>query len=201
VRWHVKTRPNTTDGAIATACGISPVSAAILRERGYTTQEEICSFFNPSPSLLRVPLLLPDIEAAIQRLHQAITSQEPLLVYGDYDVDGVTSTALLVRSLRALGANVEYEVPERADGYGLSVGVVEEAGTRGIRLIVTADCGITAHEPVQKAKELGIDVIITDHHEPLPDEPLRMLLPSSIPSAMIPVMVSVSCAAVPSPSM
>jgi len=140
--------------------------------RGYTTPDAINEFFDPHISGVRDPLQLPDIKPAIARLHRAIESGEKFLVFGDYDVDGITSTTLLVRALRALKANVSYQIPERADGYGLSVAVVEKAATDGHSLILTADCGITAHEPVRRARELGIDVIITDHHDPgatLPD--------------------------------
>jgi single-stranded-DNA-specific exonuclease len=165
-RWRIKTSPTAADTAIAAACGISPIIAAILRLRGYSTKDQIDSFFNPTAGLLRDPMQLPDIQPAIERLHHAITNKEPLLIFGDYDVDGVTSTALLVRSLRALGANIDYTVPEREDGYGLSVRAVELAKANGTTLIITADCGITAHEPVQRARELGIDVIVTDHHDP-----------------------------------
>lgn len=171
-QWSAKTRVEERDRRIAQACDISPVAAAILRTRGYSSAEEICSFFNPAADCLRDPFLLPDIEPAIERLHRAIESKESTLIFGDYDVDGITSTALLVRALRALGANVQWTIPERHDGYGLSVPAIEDAAARGIKLIFSADCGIGALEPAARARELGIDLIITDHHEPgetLPD--------------------------------
>lgn len=165
-RWNVGTHPTAADEAMAAACGISAVSAAILRSRGHTSVEAIQRFFNPTAELLRDPMQLPDIVPAIERLYRAVSNKELLLIFGDYDVDGITSTALLVRSLRALGANLLHTVPERHEGYGLSVAAVEEAAASGVTLILTADCGITAHEPVRRARELGIDVIITDHHDP-----------------------------------
>ncbi|HVF09465.1 MAG TPA: single-stranded-DNA-specific exonuclease RecJ, partial [Abditibacteriaceae bacterium] len=165
-RWHAKTALEAGDAVVAAACGISPVTAAVLRTRGYTTAAAIQEFFEPHISSVRDPYQLPDIKPALERLHRAITSGERLLVFGDYDVDGLASTALLVRALRALKANVSYQIPERGDGYGLSLDAVEKAAADGFSLILTADCGITAHEPVQRARELGLDVIITDHHDP-----------------------------------
>ena len=164
--WNPKTTPNADDAAIAAACGISPITAAILRERGYTTAAAVGQFFDPSLSGLHDPLQLPDVRPAIARLHRAITNKEPFLIFGDYDVDGVTSTALLTRSLRALGAVVTPRIPERQEGYGLTAATVEEAHAAGLSLILTADCGITANEAVARAAELGMDVIITDHHTP-----------------------------------
>lgn len=165
-RWSAKTRVEDRDRTVAESCNISAVAAAILRARGYESAEAICNFFNPPESLLRDPFLLPDVEPAIERLRRAIIEKEPILVFGDYDVDGVTSTALLVRALKALGAHVEWTIPERHDGYGLSTPAIVNAAAHGIKLIFSADCGIGAIEPAMRARELGIDLIITDHHEP-----------------------------------
>jgi single-stranded-DNA-specific exonuclease len=165
-RWRVKTQPEERDINLARACGLTPVTTAILRVRGYTSVEAINAFLDPDTSGLHDPFGLPDINVAIARLHQAITDKEPFLVFGDYDVDGVTSTAMLVRSLERLGATVHAQIPERRDGYDLSLQAVEAAHERGVRLILTADCGIRAFAAVERARELGIDVIVTDHHEP-----------------------------------
>jgi single-stranded-DNA-specific exonuclease len=165
-KWRTQTAVTSADETLAAACDISPVLAAILRWRGYSDSETVRRFLAPDESALRDPFTLPDIEPAITRLHLAIESGEPLLIFGDYDVDGVTSTALLVRSLRLLKANVHYALPERADGYGLNNAVVKNAAEQGIKLIFTADCGITAHEPARLARQLGVDLIITDHHDP-----------------------------------
>jgi single-stranded-DNA-specific exonuclease len=171
-RWSAATTVEARDREIARSCNISPVATAILRARGHKSQEEICRFFNPTADCLRDPFGLPDIESAIARLHLAIENKEAILVFGDYDVDGVTSTALLVRALKALGANVDWQIPERHDGYGLSTPAIEAAAKNGVKLIFSADCGIGALVPAARAKELGVDLIITDHHEPgaeLPD--------------------------------
>ncbi|MDF2440053.1 MAG: single-stranded-DNA-specific exonuclease [Abditibacteriota bacterium] len=164
--WKITTRIENCDHLISAECDISPVTAAILRARGYVTGSEVRAFLEPDSIGLQDPFELPDVKPAIVRLHRAIEDKEPFLVFGDYDVDGITSTAMLVRSLERLGAQVSARIPERRDGYDLSVQVVEDAHARGIGLILTADCGIRAFQAVERARELGIDVIITDHHEP-----------------------------------
>ena len=170
--WQALTHVEACDRRVATRMNISPVSAAILRARGHDSPEAIEAFFSPHPGLLRDAADLPDIELAIDRLWRAIQNRESLLIFGDYDVDGITSTALMVRSLQKLGAQVSYRLPERDESYGLTVAAVEEAAQRKMSLIVTTDCGITAIAAARRARELGIDLIITDHHEPeseLPD--------------------------------
>lgn len=164
--WKNPPKIETRDRQIAAHCGISPVVAAILRARGFDTPAAVEAFIKPTEASLRCPSGLPDIEPAIDRLYGAIERREPILIFGDYDVDGVTSTALLVRALKSLKADVQWIVPERHDGYGLSIPAVEEAAARGVKLIFSADCGIGAFEPAKRARELGIDLIVTDHHEP-----------------------------------
>ena len=172
-RWQALTQVEACDRRMAARLNISPVSAAILRARGHSSAQDIEAFFAPHPGLLRDAADLPDIEKAIDRLWKGIVDREPILIFGDYDVDGITSTALLVRSLQKLGAQVSFRLPERDEGYGLTVEVIDEAVARKISLIVTADCGITATPAARRAREVGIDLIITDHHEPdesgLPD--------------------------------
>ena len=172
-RWQALTQVEACDRRMAARMNISPVSAAILRARGHVSAADIEAFFAPHPGLLRDAADLPDIERAIDRLWRAITDRESILIFGDYDVDGITSTALLVRSLQKLGAQVSFRLPERDEGYGLTVEVIDEAVARKISLVMTADCGITAVEAARRAREVGVDLIITDHHEPddagLPD--------------------------------
>ncbi len=172
-RWQALTQVEACDRRMAARMNISPVSAAILRARGHSSAQAIEAFFAPHPGLLRDAADLPDIEKAIDRLWKGIVDREHILIFGDYDVDGITSTALLVRSLQKLGAQVSFRLPERDEGYGLTVEVIDEAVARKISLIVTADCGITATPAARRAREVGIDLIITDHHEPdesgLPD--------------------------------
>ncbi len=170
--WKPQTRVSPADELLARQANVSPVAAALLRNRGHVDLDSIHAFFYPEPTLLRDPALLPDIELAVARLILALENAEKILIFGDYDADGVTSTALLIRSMRLLGADVSYRLPERSEGYGLSNEVIQTAKNDGFQLLMSADCGITAHEPAALAREIGLDLIITDHHEPsqtLPD--------------------------------
>lgn len=170
--WKPITRVGPADELLARQAGISPVAAALLRSRGHGDLDAMQAFFHPQPTLLRDPAGLPDIEKAVARLIQAIEKQERILIFGDYDADGVTSTALLIRSLRLLGAQVDWRLPERNEGYGMNNAVIEEAKAAGFDLLMSADCGIRDVEPARRAREIGLDLIISDHHEPsgeLPD--------------------------------
>ena len=165
--WEVMECDEDAAARLAADAGVSPIVARILLNRGVTTADEARDFLNPSLAALHDPFLLSDMEPAVERLARAVRDRERICVHGDYDVDGVTGAALLVRALRALGAVVEYRLPHRRhEGYDIKVATVEQAAANGVRLIVTCDCGINAIEPVTRAGELGIDVIITDHHEP-----------------------------------
>lgn len=163
--WEARTAVDFSDRRLASSLHISPVCAAILRSRGMHTLEAVEAYFAPHPGLLRDPNALPDIEKAVARLARALKGGEQILVFGDYDVDGITSTALVVRTLKALGGRVSYRLPERHEGYGLSLQAIEDAKAQGFSLLFTADCGITAIEEVRRARELGLDVVISDHHE------------------------------------
>lgn len=158
---------------LAQLSGLPRPIARLLVIRGITTPSDAYTFFNPSLEHLHDPFLLPDLDIAVDRLTRAIRAGEPICVHGDYDVDGVTGTALLVRTLRALKADVRYRIPNRKrDGYGIKPQAVIESAQSGSRLIVTCDCGITAYDAAETARQVGIDVIITDHHQPgayLPD--------------------------------
>jgi single-stranded-DNA-specific exonuclease len=118
------------------------------------------------------PFLMKDMELAVQRLERAIDKKEKVLIHGDYDVDGLTSVALLKRALGKLGLVIDHYIPNRlSEGYGVSVEGVKHAKDIGINLIITADCGIVAHEEIKFARTLGLDVIVTDHHEPSLERP------------------------------
>lgn len=166
VRWVVcQTRPEVV-ARLQHETGISKILARLLVNRGITKPEQAERFLNPDWSNLPDPFLLPDAEVAVNRLLQVVERKEKILVYGDYDVDGVTSAALWYLTLSKLKANVRARVPHRKrDGYDIRVPIVEEAYRQGVSLILTCDCGIQAHDVVERARELGIDVIITDHHE------------------------------------
>lgn len=146
---------------------IHPIIISLLISRGFSTPEEIKAFLNPSESLLHDPFLLPDMEKAILRIEKALKGKEIILIHGDYDADGLTSTALLTSMIRYLKGNVEHFIPSRIeDGYGLKNEGIDHAEAIGADLIITCDCGTSAIGPVAFANEKGIDVIITDHHEP-----------------------------------
>lgn len=154
-------------------CGISLVTAAVAANRGITNPKELMAFLNKDDSNFHSPFLMKDIEKAVERIKRAINTGERIAVYGDYDVDGITSTALLVSYLRANGALVNFHIPDRIDeGYGINKGAIEKLKDAGCSLIISVDTGVTAIEEAGYAKELGMDVIITDHHrckEQIPD--------------------------------
>ena len=153
--------------ALASELG-SPVSfAQVLLNRGLTDGDGARRFLSPEWAHLHEPLGMRGMREAVERIRAAVAAGEPILVYGDYDVDGITSTFLMVSTLREIGARVSQRIPHRTiDGYGLSVAAVEEAAARDIRLIITGDSGIGAIEPIARARALGVDVVVTDHHEP-----------------------------------
>ena len=152
---------------------IHPIIAKILLQRGINTKTDIERFFNIDNTLLYDPFLMGGMEKAVKRIHSAILKKEKILIYGDYDADGVTSTAVLYKTLKMLGADFAYYIPNRfTEGYGLNNEAVIEAKKRNFNLIVTVDTGITAIEEAKLAKDLDLCLIITDHHEPpqeLPD--------------------------------
>jgi len=167
IQWNVVECDEAEVERLVREASVPPVIARILLTRGLRTVEEIEDFFSPSLAHLHDPFLLPDLEKGVERVARAVREGEKILVHGDYDVDGVTSAALLVRTLRALHADVEYRLPHgRHEGYDIKTATVETASQNGVKVIITCDCGINAIEPVTRANELGIDVIITDHHIP-----------------------------------
>lgn len=149
------------------ATGLDKLVLALLYRRGYKDKSSIEKFLNPSLGHLHNPRLLPDIEKAVERILTALKRKERILVYGDYDVDGTCGTALMVRVLKRIGASVSFYIPSRErEGYGLSEAGVRLAQNQGFSLIITIDCGTTDFTEIEMAKNLGIDVIVCDHHEP-----------------------------------
>ena len=157
---------------LALDLGVSETFARLLTNRGFTTIEQVHDFLEPSMDRLLDAFTMRDMDLAVTRVLRAVDEREQILVYGDYDVDGITSTSLLTATLTALGAKVSYFIPDRIrDGYGLSERGVDVARKRRVKLIITADCGITATNEVKLAKAAGIEVLVTDHHEPLGELP------------------------------
>jgi single-stranded-DNA-specific exonuclease len=157
---------------LAGALGLSETTAAVLVRRGYKEPEAARRFLDGGLPA-HDPFLLGDMEAACQQIRRAITEKKRICVHGDYDADGICATALAVLGLRELGADVNWHLPNRFDeGYGLQLETIERLAADGFELIITVDCGITAVEEVQRAKELSVEVVVTDHHRPgahLPD--------------------------------
>jgi single-stranded-DNA-specific exonuclease len=146
---------------------VSPVIARLLAIRGLGDVDEASRFLNPSIDHLLDPMRLADMGAAVDRLMRAIEQRERIAVHGDYDVDGITSTVILRRALELLGADVVHFIPERLrDGYGLQPAALDRLHAEGVRVVVSVDCGIRAADAARRARALGLDLIITDHHEP-----------------------------------
>ncbi len=151
---------------------LPPVIARLLVLRGITSVEEAERFFHPERTEMHDPFLFNDMQAAVDRIEQALSGKEPILVFGDYDVDGITAASLLYLFFRDLGGDVRYYIPNRqSEGYGLSLDGVEVAAREGARLLITVDCGITSLEEVRLANERELEVIISDHHQPGPEIP------------------------------
>jgi single-stranded-DNA-specific exonuclease len=170
-RWLLHQPEQKTVALLVKTTGVSPLIAQILINRGINTPELAQIYINPESAQLPPPLAeFPDLEISIALLENAIENEEKIGICGDYDADGMTSTALLLRAFKHLGANAEYAIPSRMkDGYGINQRIVEEFAENGFALILTVDNGISAYEPINLARELGLDVIITDHHD-LPDQ-------------------------------
>jgi len=170
-RWIVRPPDETRTLELAAALGVSRIVAGLLVARGYQDLGSAQSFLKPSLGQLHDPFLMRGMSDAVKRVLSAIDNQEPILIYGDYDVDGTTGTAVLLRAFRMLGATAGYHVPHRfTEGYGIQQAALEKAASEGYKLVVSVDCGIRAHEPLHWARANGLDVIITDHHLPDDDE-------------------------------
>jgi single-stranded-DNA-specific exonuclease len=166
-RWQIYPQKPEFAQNLAVLTNISPIVSQLLINRGMETPEQVQGFLNPESLVLPSPLEdFPDLAISLELLENAIASQTKIAICGDYDADGMTSTALLLRSLRTLGAQVDYAIPSRMhEGYGINKRIVEEFHSEGVGLILTVDNGISAFEPVARARELGLAVIITDHHD------------------------------------
>ena len=160
------TEPDLSEAeALRAALGCSAAFAKMLLRRGVHTAEDAAAYLHPEQGELPKPTYLFELERAAKRIEKAIAAGERICVYGDYDVDGISATVILCRALQKRGADVSYYIPMRAgEGYGMHAGSVELLAKKGIRLLVTVDNGISAHEEVALARSLGMDVIVTDHH-------------------------------------
>ena len=165
-RWIVNRVNREQQTALAHSLSISPITASVLMARGVTTTEQASRWLSPLHAIPHDPFLLPDMEKAVDRLHRAVSNGEPVCFYGDYDVDGISATSLYLTFFRGLGANARTYIPHRVrEGYGLNERALRTLWQEGVRLVVTSDCGTTAHHEVAVANRLGLDLVITDHHQ------------------------------------
>src|SRR5215218_4317340 len=182
--WTIKACASDDVQALARALEIGELAASVLVRRGYVDPDEAAVFL-AAEAPQHDPFLLGDMRAAVDTIRAAIAGGKRICVHGDYDVDGICATALAVLVLRELGADVEWHLPSRFDeGYGLSGETIARLAQEGCGLVITVDCGITAVEEVARAKALGVDVVVTDHHRPgaeLPDCPVVRTRPSDYP--------------------
>jgi single-stranded-DNA-specific exonuclease len=182
--WTISPCPHRQAGSLAQELGLNEITASVLVRRGYGDPEQARAFLDGEQPL-HDPFLLGDMATAVERIRAAIAAGKRICVHGDYDVDGICATVLAVLVLRELGADVEWHLPSRFDeGYGVSGGTLERLAGEGCGLVVTVDCGITAVEEVRRARELGLEVVVTDHHRPadeLPECPIVATRPSDYP--------------------
>jgi len=174
-RWDTTPCDDAAADRLAAALDVPVVVARLLCQRGLSDPEHATRFLNPALDQLHDPMALADMGTAVERILAAIARKERIAIHGDYDVDGVTSTVILRRSLELLGADVVHFIPERLkDGYGLQPAAIERLHADGVALIISVDCGIRGADAALRARELGVDLIITDHHEPDTALPLAL---------------------------
>jgi len=167
LRWDTIPTNAAAVDRLAAALNLSPVVARLLCLRGLDDPEHALRFLNPALDHLHDPLRLADMARAVDRIMAAVAARERIAIHGDYDVDGVTSTVILRRALELLGADVVHFIPERLrDGYGLQPSAIDRLKADGVHLVVSVDCGIRGADAARRARDVGIDLIITDHHEP-----------------------------------
>src|SRR5438128_5658114 len=170
-KWVPRQIDHVRASELANSLGVSQIVGGLLAARGYADVKAAETFLKPSFEHLHDPFLMRGMSEAVARILHAVDHHQPILIYGDYDVDGTTGTAVLLRALRMLGATAGYHVPHRfTEGYGIRQDALEKAAREGYKLVVSVDCGITAHEPLHWARANNLDIIVTDHHLPDRDE-------------------------------
>ena len=171
-KWEVKISDDELTNKIANEFNISKLVARILANKGLKESNEIEVFLNPSRSDFHDPFLMPDMKIAVDRIIKAIETKEKVAIYGDYDVDGITSSTVLKRFLSERGLDADIYIPNRLnEGYGLNEKAIKEIAQTNHTLIITVDCGITGNKEIELAKTLKIDTVVTDHHEPTEELP------------------------------
>lgn len=177
-KWFIRNKKDA--GIDFKKFGLSPILYKIILNRGIDSEEAFENYLYPTLDKLYSPILLPNMIKSANLIMQHIREKKQIRVVGDYDVDGVTSTYILVKGLASLGAEVDYDIPHRVrDGYGINKRIVEDAVSDGIRMLITCDNGIAAFDAISYAKEKGLTVIVTDHHEVAKDTDGNEILPSA----------------------
>jgi len=167
MRWEICGVDGDAVARLSRELNIPNIIARLLVLRGVTDPDLAQRFLNPALNQLHDPLLMADMKPAVERLRRALERGEKILIYGDYDVDGTAAAVILLTALRGLGGQVEAFIPHRlSDGYGMRAGVIEEAAAKGFRVVISVDTGIREYEALTRARELGLDCIVTDHHLP-----------------------------------
>ena len=164
--WTIGQYDNDKVNELVDALSLKEFIAKVLVSKGFDTPESAREYLSSNINSLANPFLLKDMDKAVDRIKKAVVNKEKIMIYGDYDVDGITSVAALWRYLTFKGADVQCYIPERVnEGYGLNKNAIERFSEVGVKLIITVDSGITAHDEIDFASSIGIDVVITDHHE------------------------------------
>ena len=167
-KWEVNKYNENEVNELLKQCNISRLLAILLCSRGIVAKEQVDLYLSPTRKDFYDPFLMPDMQKAVDRIINAIENKEKVIIYGDYDVDGITSTTVLKQFLAERGLIVDWYIPNRLnEGYGLNKNAIKEINDKGYKLIITVDCGISALEEIKYANDLGMEVIVTDHHEPV----------------------------------
>lgn len=167
-KWEVNKYNENEVNELLKECNISRLLAILLCSRGIVAKEQVDLYLSPTRKDFYDPFLMPDMQKAVDRIINAIENKEKVIIYGDYDVDGITSTTVLKQFLAERGLIVDWYIPNRLnEGYGLNKNAIKEINDKGYKLIITVDCGISALEEIKYAYDLGMEVIVTDHHEPV----------------------------------
>ena len=167
VRWNIFRSPPELRAELSKELAIPPLVAQLLIKRGITDPQEGEKFLSPLLQHLHDPFLMKDMDKAVSRIREAISKKERILIFSDYDVDGITSCAVLEEVLKKLGADVYHYIPHRVkEGYGLSQNAVKVARKHDVKLLIALDCGIKSFKEVESLNKHKIDVIIVDHHQP-----------------------------------
>lgn len=165
-KWIIREQDEQAVSELCSSLGVLPITARVLCNRGYNDPQRAAIFIDKSESFLHDPLLMKDMDKAVSRIMHAIESGEKITVYGDYDADGVTSVSMLLRYFRDREINADFYIPSReSEGYGVNCDAIDTIAASGTKLIITVDTGITALEGVEHSNALGIDVVVTDHHQ------------------------------------